>query len=433
MDAKTIAFFPEAAFGPSMNCVGIAQRLRERGHNVVFVADSSFKGVFDKFGFPERLVAMSEPMDEAAASQYWLDFIQSHLPNFRLSPIEQIPNYVLECWSAIVDTAVYVEEELAVALGEIEPDVVCLDNVILFPAVKRAGCPWVRIVSCSENEITDPDIPPHLSGCGENDKACFEAFEARFLEVTRPVHDRFNAFLESCGEAPYPPGQFLETSPTMNFLLYPKQLQFKRRTPLDPARFQYLEGCVREDEPFTLPTFAKNADKPLIYIGSGSLNEADVDLNKRLIEVIGALPCRALLSVGERVDEYADLPGNVQVAPWFPQPSVIPQVDLVVHHGGNNSFNEALYFGKPAIVMPFVWDGHDNAQRIEDTGYGAQLHRYDWTDEDFAGTVARLLGDEAMQRRLAEVSAHMQRQDGRAKAADILIDIASRGNPGGGG
>ncbi len=426
MAGKTIVFFPEAAFGPSMNCVGIAQRLRECGHNPVFVADGSFKGQFDRFGFPEHLVSMSEPMDEAAASQYWLDFIASHLPNFRLSPIEQLPNYVLECWSAIVDTAIYVENELAETLGDIQPDLICLDNVILFPAIKHAGCPWVRIVSCSENEITDPDIPPHLSGCGENDKTCFEAFETRFLEVIKPVHDRFNAFLDSVGEAPYPLGQFLEVSPTMNLLLYPKQLQFKRRHPLDPDQFQYLEGCVREDTPFTLPTFPKNADAPLIYVGSGSMNEADVDLNKRLIGLIGSLPYRALVSVGDRVEAYADLPDNVHIAPWLPQPSVIPQVDLVVHHGGNNSFNEALYFGKPAIIMPFVWDGHDNAQRIEDTGYGAQLHRYDWTDEAFAGTVHRLLTDDAMQVRLAKVSAHMQKQDGRGKAADILIDIAER-------
>ena len=49
---------------------------------------------------------------------------------------------------------------------------------------------------------------------------------------------------------------------------------------------------------------------------------------------------------------------------WFPQPSVIPQVDAVIHHGGNNSFTECLYFGKPAIIMPYVWDGHDNATRV---------------------------------------------------------------------
>jgi MGT family glycosyltransferase len=422
-DNKTIVFFPEATFGPSMNCVGIAQRLRERGYEAIFVADSSFKGQFERFGFRERMVAMSAPMDEAAASQYWRDFIASHLPHYKLTAIEQIPNYVLECWDTIVDTSVYVQQELGQVLADIRPDLICLDNCIMFPAIKQAGCPWVRIVSCSENEIPDPDIPPHLSGCGENDKAGFEAYQTLFLDVIKPVHERFNAFLESVGEAPYPLGQFLEPSACMNLLLYPEPLHYKRRNPLDPARYQYLEGCVREDEPYTLPTFAKNADKPLIYIGSGSMNEADVELNKRQIALLAKLPYRTLISVGNMVDEYGELPGNVHIEPWLPQPSVIPQVDLVIHHGGNNSFNESLYFGKPAIIMPFCWDGHDNAQRVEDKGYGAQLRRYAWSDEEYAGTLERLLNDDAMAARLAEVSAHMQKQDGRAKAAGILIDI----------
>ena len=76
-----------------------------------------------------------------------------------------------------------------------------------------------------------------------------------------------------------------------------------------------------------------------------------------------------------------DVPGNVIVESWFPQPSVIPQVDAVIHHGGNNSFTECLYFGKPAIIMPYVWDGHDNATRVEETGHGFKMPRYDWTDD----------------------------------------------------
>ncbi len=425
-DSKTIVFFPEATFGPSMNCVGIAQVLRERGHNPVFVADSAFEGVFKKFGFPVRSVAMSEPMDTDSASQWWRDFITSHIPHFRLSAYDQIPNYVLECWDTIVGTSVYAQPDLVQALSEIEPDLVCLDNCIMFPAIKNAGCPWVRITSCSENEIVDPDIPPHLSGCGEHDKAGFEAYRSRFLEVIKPVHDRFNAFLDSVGEAPYPPGQFLETSPTMNLLLYPEPLHFKRRHPLDPALFQYLEGCVRQDDPYTVPDFENHADKPLLYISSGSMNEGDVDLIKRQIEVIGKLPYRALINVGNNVDAYKNVPGNIHLAPWFPQPSVIPQADIVIHHGGNNTFTESLYFGKPALIMPFCWDGHDNAQRIEDKGYGAQLPRYDWSDDEFAATLDRLMTDKAMHARLASISAHMQKQHGRAKAADILIDILAR-------
>ena len=57
----------------------------------------------------------------------------------------------------------------------------------------------------------------------------------------------------------------------------------------------------------------------------------------------------------------------------FPQPSVIPLVDAVIHHGGNNSFTECLYFGKPALIMPYVWDGHDNAMRVDETGHGFRL------------------------------------------------------------
>ena len=75
------------------------------------------------------------------------------------------------------------------------------------------------------------------------------------------------------------------------------------------------------------------------------------------------------------------MPPNVIIDSWFPQPSVIPQVDAVIHHGGNNSFTECLYFGKPAIIMPYVWDGHDNATRVEETGHGFKMPRYDWTEE----------------------------------------------------
>jgi MGT family glycosyltransferase len=213
----------------------------------------------------------------------------------------------------------------------------------------------------------------------------------------------------------------------MNLLLYPKPLAFKRRTPLDPKRFQYLEGCVRDEGTYRVPEFKVNAGKPLIYVSYGSLGAADVDLYKRLIAAFARLPYRFLMNVGDYIGEYADVPGNVHLESWYPQPAVIPHVDLFIHHGGNNSFNEALYFGKPAIIMPFCWDGLDNAARIHDTGYGDQLPRYTWTEPELAEMIARLLADRAMRQRLAAVSKHMQAAKGTDKAADILAEIATTG------
>jgi MGT family glycosyltransferase len=424
MAEKTIVLFPEAAFGPALNCVGIAQALREMGHKPVFICDRGFRGVFEKYGFPEYLVNMSGDMSDEEVAKFWENFIAEHLPHFHLSPIEQIPTYVVPVWEAIVDSAILAEPGLRQHLDTIQPDLVCVDNVILFPAIKRAGVPWVRIISCSENEIPDPDIPPHLSGCGENEKACFEEFERAFLKAIEPTHGRFNEFLAMVEHPPYPPGQFFEASPWLNLLLYPESLKFKRRRPLNPKRFQYLEGCVREEGSYQLPTFAKNQNGKLIYVSFGSLGANDIELYQRMIKVFGNTPHRYLMNVGDHKARYEDVPGNVILESWFPQPAVLPQVNLFIHHGGNNSFNEALYFGKPALVMPYCWDGLDNARRIEDTRLGARLPRYAWTEAQLIATIDRLLEDVEMHGRLDELGRHMRSADGRHKAARLLADVA---------
>ena len=418
---RTVAFFPEAAFGPALNSVGIAQAVERLGHRAVFLSDPGFTAVYRGYGFEAHDVNLSEPMAPEEMAKFWTDFINSHIPNFAKSPYDQIDNYVRACWEAIVSTAKWAEKSLPAVLETVKPDVVCVDNVILFPAIKRYARerrkPWVRIISCSENEVEDPDIPPHLSGCGEDDKACFERYRRRFNDVIAPIHSDFNAFLAECGEQHYPLAQFFETSPFLNLLLYPEPVKFRRRHPLDPKRFSYLQGCVRQEVPYAVPTLAASAGKPLLYVSFGSLGAGDVALLKRLIAALGRLPVRALVNVGDYIDEYEDVPANVHVAKWFPQPSVIPLVDAVIHHGGNNSFTECLYFGKPAIIMPYVWDGHDNATRVQETGHGFKLHRYEWTEDQLAARIDAMLHDPKMRARLHATSQSMQAEHGPTAAA----------------
>ena len=278
----------------------------------------------------------------------------------------------------------------------------------------------MRIISCSENEIPDPDIPPHLSGCGENDHACHKAYLDHFNEVIKPIHDEFNEFLAQCGEEPYPLGEFFESSPYLNLLLYPEPVKFKRRNPLDPKRFQFLEGCVRKEADYEIPTFDANNEAPLIYLSFGSLGCGDTDLLNRIISEMGKWPYRVLVNVGEYLDAYHDLPPNVQVKEWFPQPTLISQVDLVIHHGGNNTFTECLYFGKPAIIMPYVWDGHDNATRVEETGHGFKMHRSNWQPDELKAKIDACLTDPDMKAKMAATSAHMQQFNGPERAAGLL-------------
>ncbi len=424
-EGKTIAFFPEACYGPALNSVGIAQECEKLGHRAVFLTDPGLSGVYEGYGFEEHAVNMSEPMSAEEMARYWTGFIDGHIQNFTKTPFDQIGNYVKECWANIVNTAIWAEKDLPGVLGKVEPDLICVDNVILFPATKQYGVPWVRIISCSENEIPDPDIPPHLSGCGEDDRVGFRAFEYAFNLALAPVHRQFNEFLEGCGEAPYPIGQFFEASPHLNLLLYPEPVKFKRRNPLDPKRFQYLEGCVRQEAPFEVPAFDRNDDGPLIYISFGSLGCGDTDELNRIIEVLATLPYRVLVNVGDYAEAYRDLPPNVQISEWFPQPSVIAKSDLVIHHGGNNTFTECLYFGKPAIIMPYVWDGHDNATRVQETGHGLKMHRGHWSDAELAANIEALLSAGDVQQKLAATAQHMQSSWGTAKAARLLSELVA--------
>ncbi len=87
MSGKTIAFFPEAAFGPALNSVGIAQASEALGNKAVFLCDPGFTGVFAGYGFPEHPVPMSEPMPPEEMAKYWSDFINGHIPNFRKSAL----------------------------------------------------------------------------------------------------------------------------------------------------------------------------------------------------------------------------------------------------------------------------------------------------------------------------------------------------------
>src|SRR4029077_15337448 len=78
----TILFMPESAYGPTNNCVGIGDVLRQRGHRVVFAAEASGRGRPEPLGFAEDLVdlappvaAADEPGDAPDAGQFWKEFI----------------------------------------------------------------------------------------------------------------------------------------------------------------------------------------------------------------------------------------------------------------------------------------------------------------------------------------------------------------------
>ena len=415
-----IAIFPEASFGAALNCVGIAQQLAKQGATPVFLTHGGFHGVFADYGFDEHRIPGEPDLTADETQSYWQDFLSHHLPHFNLPPQEQLTTYVAPVWQAIVDGAMAVEVGLQSLLARLKPDAVVIDNVIMFPAIANAGVPWVRVVSCAETELPDPRVPPYLSGLASG--ADPAAFTAAYRAATAPAHDAYNAFRTQHGLPPLAEGLFMEPSPHLNLLLAPGITRHTRATPLDPARFTCLDGCVRQEAPYTPPAFPRDTG-PLVYVSFGSLGAMDTAFFGRLLDVFATLPARFLVNVGAGIDAYSNVPDNVHLQDWFPQPSVVAQCDLFIHHGGNNSFCEALFHGVPSLILPYCWDGHDNAARAAETGVGQALHRWDMTDAALARAITDLLGDSAMRDRLRANARQMQQADHVALAARRILGV----------
>src|SRR5215212_5608781 len=132
----TTIFFPEGAFGPTNNCVGIAEVLRARGHRVVFIVEESFAGRLEARGFEERRMRLGPPPEhEEVPGQFWIDFIRDTAPIFRKPTIEQLGEFIAPTWQALIDGAIHVHDRLLEIIDELDPAVVVEDNVVAFPAL----------------------------------------------------------------------------------------------------------------------------------------------------------------------------------------------------------------------------------------------------------------------------------------------------------
>jgi MGT family glycosyltransferase len=419
-DRPTIVFFPEGAYGPTNNCVGIGQVLQARGARVVFVVEESFAGTLEAQGFEEALMRLKPlPEVEEAPGQFWKDFVRETSPEFRKPTIDQLEGFVLPVWQELVDGARYVDDRLRELFAELKPDVIVEDNVVGFPAVVAAGVPWVRIVSCNPLELKDPALPPTFSGYPTGDRSGWEEFRTRYRKLHEPLQQEFSEFCVERGAPSLPEGEFIHESLFLNLYLYPSEANYERLRPLG-ERWGQLGSCVREQSGFEGRPAGSG---PLLYLSLGSLGSADVGLMQRLIDTLGETEYSVIVSMGPQHEELRLAP-NMTGAEFLPQPAVLPEVDLVITHGGNNTVTESLHFGRPMVVLPLFWDQHDNAQRMHELGLGRRLDTYGHEPVELVEAIESLLADRELPSRLGGISARLQADPGTVKAAGLIESLA---------
>jgi UDP:flavonoid glycosyltransferase YjiC (YdhE family) len=116
---------------------------------------------------------------------------------------------------------------------------------------------------------------------------------------------------------------------------------------------------------------------PIVLVAFSTTFMGQVPLLERIIDALGPLHVRALVTVGPSLDPRAFVaPAHVVVCASAPHSKVLPRAALVVTHGGHGTVIRALAHGVPLLCLPMGRDQSDNAARAVAIGGASTLsHR----------------------------------------------------------
>ena len=75
------------------------------------------------------------------------------------------------------------------------------------------------------------------------------------------------------------------------------------------------------------------------------------------------------------------------------------------------------------IVMPLFVDQYDNAQRVQEMGYGIRMDPYRFQDQDLLDGMKRLLEDKKLAQRLAQAAERIQTSNSKDKACARIEEL----------
>ena len=169
---------------------------------------------------------------------------------------------------------------------------------------------------------------------------------------------------------------------------------------------------------------------PPIFIGFGSTPfpgaEAASDL---LVRAVRGAGCRAVLVAGGSGFPTGRLSPEVLSIDSVPHQWLLSRVCAAVHQGGAGVTGAALRAGLPSVVVPIFADQPFWGRRVFRLGAGPPpIPAASLTEEKLTAAIRATAGIE-MRRRAAGIGEQIRREDGVARAIEVIQKYLGRGAP----
>jgi MGT family glycosyltransferase len=194
--------------------------------------------------------------------------------------------------------------------------------------------------------------------------------------------------------------EIIENPPELNLVYTLREYQpYAEAFPDEQYKFLGPSIYKRQSKPFD---FVKG-EKPVVYISLGTIVKGAKKFFQQCIEAFRDEPVNVIISTGKTFDaqKLKNIPSNVQIYPSVPQIEVLRMADVFVTHGGMNSISEALVYGVPMIVIPFMTDQPVNAGQVETLGLGKRVEYKSINSLALKESVLSVLSDEEIKANLA--------------------------------
>lgn len=298
---------------------------------------------------------------------------------------------------------------------------------------------WRRLpyvaVYLAGSSFTGPGIPPFGSGLpiGAHWGAMGKRYErlaaARERALVRRVRRARRRLGLDAALARRPLGEPL--SPYLNLIPSAEVMEAPRdRLPRNTC---YIGPCVaptgglRSDFPFH--RFDPSRSK--IYASLGTVFTNRLGVFRRLIAAFADGRHQLIVSAGRAYGRLrsGSPPSGVLLFERVPQVALLPRVDLVISHGGNNTVNESLMAGKPLLVLPVGGEQADNASRVVYLGAGLRADVRRSSPAELRALADRLLCEPGFRARAQAIAAMVARTEGAVVASRLVQRVAATGAP----
>ena len=165
--------------------------------------------------------------------------------------------------------------------------------------------------------------------------------------------------------------------------------------------------------------FPKNARVAEIGSGAGfpsiPLKIIRPDLSLDLYESVGK-KCEFLRVIVDNLGLT-----NVHIYNSVPQIEVLRMADAFVTHGGMNSVSEAMAYGVPMVVIPFVSDQPVNARCVERIGIGKKLNYSEADKISIKTAVFSIIADNEVTDNIKRVQGLIESAPGNNGGAEMIV------------